>query len=684
MASAVIGALRVNLGLDSAEFRDGMKQAQSSADKFAKALKAGLAAAATAATAALGAISIGIRNTINSADRLGDVADMLGVNVEALQELRYAADRSGMSMQNFDIALRRFIRRASEAARGTGAAKDAFKELGISLRDSNGRLKPSQQLLGEVADAMRKVQDPAAKLRLAFKMFDTDGAAMVNVLAGGSEGLRQFADEARKLGIVLDESTVRKAQQVKDNFDLVGYAMQGLVTGITAALAPALVAASEAMVKLSQAFVDALQYLPAVAEYASVAGGALALMLAPSIIAAAGNLALAIGTGLVGAVRLLTAAIAANPLGALAIGITAAVTAIYHFRDEIQKAIGIDVVGIVKDAANLVIGSFVAAFEDIKFVWNNFGNVIGAAVIGGVNVAIRAINSLVATAKLAVNDVIQAFNMIPGVEIGTFDVARDAIKPLENPYAERLRGAIGDRNAAISAALSTDYIGAIGIAFQGSTPAVQDFAGALGDVNDQLNDIGGGGKGGKGKKDGAADKAARALERMREAMQSAKASLGQGFSSILEGLVNKTLSWKDAIVQAGQALLRYLNQMNIAQGGSGLFGGGFLQGLVGSLLGFKDGGSFTVGGTGGTDSQLVAFRATPGEMVEVRKGNQARGGGALDIRVGVSADNNGNLLPFVESVSRREASKAAGEVARNVPKMVDRRVDTRNTRGTRP
>lgn len=684
MASAVIGALRVNLGLDSAEFRDGMKQAQSSADKFAKALKAGLAAAATAATAALGAISIGIRNTINSADRLGDVADMLGVNVEALQELRYAADRSGMSMQNFDIALRRFIRRASEAARGTGAAKDAFKELGISLRDSNGRLKPSQQLLGEVADAMRKVQDPAAKLRLAFKMFDADGAAMVNVLAGGSEGLRQFADEARKLGIVLDESTVRKAQQVKDNFDLVGYAMQGLVTGITAALAPALVAASEAMVKLSQAFVDALQYLPAVAEYASVAGGALALMLAPSIIAAAGNLALAIGTGLVGAVRLLTAAIAANPLGALAIGITAAVTAIYHFRDEIQKAIGIDVVGIVKDAANLVIGSFVAAFEDIKFVWNNFGNVIGAAVIGGVNVAIRAINSLVATAKLAVNDVIQAFNMIPGVEIGTFDVARDAIKPLENPYAERLRGAIGDRNAAISAALSTDYIGAIGIAFQGSTPAVQDFAGALGDVNDQLNDIGGGGKGGKGKKDGAADKAARALERMREAMQSAKASLGQGFSSILEGLVNKTLSWKDAIVQAGQALLRYLNQMNIAQGGSGLFGGGFLQGLVGSLLGFKDGGSFTVGGTGGTDSQLVAFRATPGEMVEVRKGNQARGGGALDIRVGVSADNNGNLLPFVESVSRREASKAAGEVARNVPKMVDRRVDTRNTRGTRP
>lgn len=49
-----------------------------------------------------------------------------------------------------------------------------------------------------------------------------------------------------------------------------------------------------------------------------------------------------------------------------------------------------------------------------------------------------------------------------------------------------------------------------------------------------------------------------------------------------------------------------------------------LGGFLGPLLGFKDGGSFTVGGNGGTDSQLVAFKATPGEDVAVRTPAQQR------------------------------------------------------------
>lgn len=38
--------------------------------------------------------------------------------------------------------------------------------------------------------------------------------------------------------------------------------------------------------------------------------------------------------------------------------------------------------------------------------------------------------------------------------------------------------------------------------------------------------------------------------------------------------------------------------------------------------GFRTGGSMTVGGSGGPDSQLVAFRATPGEKVQVNTPSQ--------------------------------------------------------------
>jgi lambda family phage tail tape measure protein len=53
---------------------------------------------------------------------------------------------------------------------------------------------------------------------------------------------------------------------------------------------------------------------------------------------------------------------------------------------------------------------------------------------------------------------------------------------------------------------------------------------------------------------------------------------------------------------------------------------GFLSGIS-SLFGFANGGEFQVGGRGGTDSQLVAFRASPNETVTVTKPGQSRGAG---------------------------------------------------------
>lgn len=66
-------------------------------------------------------------------------------------------------------------------------------------------------------------------------------------------------------------------------------------------------------------------------------------------------------------------------------------------------------------------------------------------------------------------------------------------------------------------------------------------------------------------------------------------------------------------------------------GGGG--GGGFLSSLIGGIfggggIGFATGGGFTVGGGGGVDSQLVQFRASPGERVEVKRpGDQSDSGG---------------------------------------------------------
>lgn len=57
--------------------------------------------------------------------------------------------------------------------------------------------------------------------------------------------------------------------------------------------------------------------------------------------------------------------------------------------------------------------------------------------------------------------------------------------------------------------------------------------------------------------------------------------------------------------------------------------------------------------------------------------------GRMHVTVGVDVDGNGNLLPFVKSVSQGEAQRSTAQLGRSIPKMVDGRVDTRQTRGTR-
>ena len=101
-------------------------------------------------------------------------------------------------------------------------------------------------------------------------------------------------------------------------------------------------------------------------------------------------------------------------------------------------------------------------------------------------------------------------------------------------------------------------------------------------------------------------------------------------------------------------------------GGTGSAGGiNTLSGLaaLGATLGFQNGGGFTVGGAGGPDSQLVTFRATPGEEVKINKPGRA-GGEGMNIVFNIStpdADSfrrdQGKILAKTQASLSRQNSR---------------------------
>jgi len=184
----------------NARAMDKMNKRMAAVGRYAKAGAAGIAS------------MIGtqqINASLKYADAIGKTADKLGISVESLQKYRFAAQQTGVAQNALDMGLQRFSRRVGEAANGSGVLKDVFNDLGIALRDSNGRLRQTEDILNDYADAIAGAGSSQEKLLLAFKAFDSEGAALVNTVGKGSEAFKELQRQAVEAGVVLEGSLVR-------------------------------------------------------------------------------------------------------------------------------------------------------------------------------------------------------------------------------------------------------------------------------------------------------------------------------------------------------------------------------------------------------------------------------------------------------------------------------------------
>ena len=189
-------------------------------------------------TVAAAAFGFMIRSSLKATDTLGKTAAKIGVSTEELAAMRYAADLTGVSTQTMDMALQRFTRRAAEAAKGTGEAKGALKELRI---DATELVKlPLSEQMQELAGAFSQVETDADKVRLAMKLFDSEGVALVNTLGLGKQALMDMAAEADQLGLALSADAVKGVEDANDAFTRLGSLFKGVRDQTVAALAPAL------------------------------------------------------------------------------------------------------------------------------------------------------------------------------------------------------------------------------------------------------------------------------------------------------------------------------------------------------------------------------------------------------------------------------------------------------------
>lgn len=216
---------------------------------------------ALAGVATFGALTAGIKGVVDQADKFDKLSISLGISVESLSQYRLATELNNVSMDQFALILQRQTRRVAEAAKGTGEARDALRELGVSAVDL-AKLSPDKQF-EVLADAMQNVEGQSNKLRLAFKLFDSEGARpALQLMSEGADGLRKYREEADSMGLTISSVSAKQMVAFNDQLTKSKLAIQGGVQIITVSLLPVITSMSNAFLAAANAvsrFIDSFK-----------------------------------------------------------------------------------------------------------------------------------------------------------------------------------------------------------------------------------------------------------------------------------------------------------------------------------------------------------------------------------------------------------------------------------------
>lgn len=161
----------------------------------------------------------------------------LGVNAKDLQKLQYAASTVNVEAENMTDILSDLTEKMVEAGDSDDLAA-MFKALGVSVKNADGTMKNSAQVLMEIADAFSGMQDGAVKTKLAIELMGDEGRKLIPVLNKGASGLRELGKEAEQAGMVFDDTARSDARRFQESLSGVGNQVAGLRNAIGRQLMP--------------------------------------------------------------------------------------------------------------------------------------------------------------------------------------------------------------------------------------------------------------------------------------------------------------------------------------------------------------------------------------------------------------------------------------------------------------
>lgn len=219
--------------------RTGFKQMQSDAEKAGSGIEKAMGNAMKTVGAfgkglaggIIGGLAIGgldaiigrVADITKGIASIGSEAKRAGLSNRAFQELAYVAEQARIPVDALTDGMKELSLRADEFIyTGKGSAAEAFQRLGFSASDLKEKLKDPSALLVEIIGRLQQL-DRAAQIRIADELFGgTGGERFVELLSRGADGIRETITEAHKLGAVMSDEMIARADELDRKFNKIG------------------------------------------------------------------------------------------------------------------------------------------------------------------------------------------------------------------------------------------------------------------------------------------------------------------------------------------------------------------------------------------------------------------------------------------------------------------------------
>lgn len=247
MASRSLGTLTLDLIAKVGGFVAGMDAAERRSEKWRKEVEknaakvgAAIGAATAAGITALAALTV---STVRNANEIANLASVANASTTEFQKYAAGAKLVGIEQDKLADIFKDVNDKVGDFLNtGGGALADFFENVApkVGVTADQFRNLSGPQALGLYVSSLEKAKVSQSDMTFYLEAIASDATALLPLLRNNAEGFKTFGDAAQAAGAILDEKTIKSANELQAATWLVEQSAAGLKNQLSTSLIPIL------------------------------------------------------------------------------------------------------------------------------------------------------------------------------------------------------------------------------------------------------------------------------------------------------------------------------------------------------------------------------------------------------------------------------------------------------------